>query len=150
MGYWAPKVRLLDKDGIKGVLAFLVDKDIKVTVLDLELAGIRPVKEPGELYTPLLEPLAELEIYMGYNLMRSPSRMKVCRFKNRKIICKIYLDPNKRKRVKAVVFVTLSPGVLHVLSSQLEKMGWKRIFMVEVSKRVKGRLKGRGFRGNLI
>ena len=57
------------------------------------------------------------------------------RYRNRVLLCKFYINRERSvKRVRAIAIASFTPGLLRVIVNKLEGMGWKRAFLVEVSR----------------
>lgn len=123
-----------------GLTLFLVNKDSKVTFLDLKLAGIRVTDEWLDRYLRWSDVFSDVELHHRDLLKGCRSTIRICRYndrryRNRILLCKFYMSRERSiKKVRAVAIASFSPGLLRVLSNRLEGMGWKRAFLVEVSK----------------
>ncbi|RLE77678.1 MAG: hypothetical protein DRJ56_01820 [Thermoprotei archaeon] len=120
---------------VYGLTMFLVDKDLKVALLDMKLAGLRVTDEWPDRYLRWADVFLEVESHHEGALKGCRATIRVCRYKNKVLLCKFYIERRSAaKMVRAVAMASFSPGVLRAIVSKLESMGWRRAFLVEVSR----------------
>jgi len=125
---------------VHGLALFLVNKDLKVTFLDLKLAGIRVTDEWLDRYLKWSDVFTDVELHHRKLLEGCRSTIRICRstirmYRNRVLLCKFYISRERSvKMVRAIAIASFTPGLLRVIVNKLEGMGWKRAFLVEVSR----------------
>lgn len=120
---------------VKGLSLMLVNKDYKVTLIDLELVGLKITKEHVRFLNSYAKVFSEIEAYHEDLIKGCISVLKVGRYRGRLLLCKFYIDDKvPGNRVRAIAFLTFSSGLLKDLVKQLECQGWKKVFLFEVSK----------------
>lgn len=119
---------------LQGAAVFRVNKDTKVTMIELEVAGVKPVdKKYRYRYSKYFKILDEMEDNLGINKEnRYISKNMTCYLRSKPVICRLYLTPDK-KFAKYVVLASFQPGVISKLARELGEMGWKKMFLLEIT-----------------
>ncbi|RLE59946.1 MAG: hypothetical protein DRJ32_03730 [Thermoprotei archaeon] len=129
--------------GARGVALFRVDKDVDLTLLDLELIGLYLIRSPfrGKHYR-LLRALKELEDIKP-ELKDLTYNLSLMQYKAVILVCKFYYDRLSEDIIKYVAFVSQNPGILTRVSKELVKIGWKREFILDIVPVKRRKLTGR-------
>ncbi|RLE72850.1 MAG: hypothetical protein DRJ37_01820 [Thermoprotei archaeon] len=126
--------------GIKGFALFYVNKDIQVVKIDFLIANITLAEyKPRNYMKEYRNAFDEMTYHLGEELSGYFYEDTVCYVKSKLIACRFFYSP-ENDRVVYVMFATLYPGIIRIISRRLEKMGWKRRLLIEFSS-IKQRMK---------
>ena len=117
--------------GIRGFAVFYVNKDVQVVKIDLLLANITLAEYRSRSHLrDYKHAFDEMAYHMGEEFSEFFYEDAVCYVKSKFVVCRFFYSP-ENERVVYVMFATLHPGVIRAISRRLEKLGWKRKFLIE-------------------
>ncbi|GAB6944882.1 hypothetical protein JCM14467A_16640 [Vulcanisaeta sp. JCM 14467] len=117
---------------IYGIAIFEVNKDLDVTILDLENVGLHRL-EYMEIDPDLATYLDMAEEEFGDTLGKYRTiKDYIFEYENERLVLIRFFMQGKR--VGKVLLVSLRAGTLRSIVKRLENIGWSRLFMFEIKR----------------
>ncbi|WP_237699676.1 hypothetical protein [Vulcanisaeta moutnovskia] len=117
---------------IYGIAIFEVNKDLDVTILDLENSGLHRL-EYMEIDPDLAAYLDMAEEEFGDTLGKYKTiKDHVFEYENERLVLIRFFMQGKR--VSKALLVSLRAGTLRSIVKRLENIGWNRLFMFEIKR----------------
>ncbi|HDJ89733.1 MAG TPA: hypothetical protein ENG40_03480 [Thermoprotei archaeon] len=117
---------------LRGLAVFRVNKDYPVTLIDLNLVGFKlsgnsSVQRYRSYFNIIDDLISSLKLEQ-----ESFVRNLVLYYRNKPVLCKIYYSKNTIY-VKYIVISAFQSGIIRKIAGLLEKMDWKKIFLLEIA-----------------
>jgi len=114
---------------IRGFALFQVDRDAQVTKIDLLLSNVSISEYSSKSrlrgYARVLN---EMMIQFGDLLSNLEYEDFLCHVRSKPVLCRVFY---RGDRVAYVMLASFHSGVVSAISKRLEKMGWRRKFLLE-------------------